>query len=201
MSVDATLERITTAAATLFLTQGVRKTDLSEVAAQAGVARITIYRYCRGKEGLVRAVCLRIAGIFQRATKIEETESSDGLERRLQRLGEELRTLPKENLLARLEEIHRLYPEAYTEFQTTRQAAVDTLFQQALDVAAREQNLREGINREVLKAIFWASVVGLIENPTLISSNVSLAEIYATVTEVFRHGILKCPPEAKETCT
>jgi hypothetical protein len=34
-------------------------------------------------------------------------------------------------------------------------------------------------------------VVGLIENPALVSSNVSLAEVFATVTTVFRHGILK----------
>jgi hypothetical protein len=51
--------------------------------------------------------------------------------------------------------------------------------------------LRQEINPEILKAVFWASAVGLIENPTLISSNVSLAEIFTTVSEVFRHGILK----------
>jgi hypothetical protein len=51
--------------------------------------------------------------------------------------------------------------------------------------------LREGLNRDVLRIIFRTSVVGLIENPSLVSSNVPFAEICATVTEVFRHGILK----------
>ena len=67
-------------------------------------------------------------------------------------------------------------------------------FQQALATATRERSLRKGLNLEVLKAIFWAAVVGLIENPALVSSNVSLAEVFTTVTKVFRHGILKSAP-------
>jgi AcrR family transcriptional regulator len=192
-------------ALSLFLARGVRKTDLTEVAYQAGVARVTVYRYCGDKKGLLRSVCMRIAAIFQRAAEEHPTEdhvaeapvakghgidSSQDLDLRLNRLGQELSNLPKGNLLACLEETHRLYPDVYEEFRAVRQAAVDQIFQQALDMATREQMLREGINLEVLKAIFWAAVVGLLENPTLISSNVSLAEIFATVTEVFRHGIL-----------
>jgi hypothetical protein len=110
---------------------------------------------------------------------------------RLNQLGEDLRSLPPGNLLARIDEIGHLYPEVHEEFRAARQDAVDRLFQQALAVATREQTLREGLNPQVLKAIFWASVIGLIENPTIISSNISLSEVFATVTEVFRHGILK----------
>ena len=39
--------------------------------------------------------------------------------------------------------------------------------------------------------MFWTSVVGLIENPSLLASNVPLTEICSTVAEVFRHGTLK----------
>jgi AcrR family transcriptional regulator len=193
MSVDATLERITGAALRLFLSAGVKKTDLANVAYQADVARVTVYRYCGDKKGLVQAVCHRIASSFQQAADQGTAESFDDLDLRLNRLGVDLENLPKGNLLACLEEIHRLYPDVYEEFRQTRQKAVDCIFQQALDIATREQTLRDSINPEVLKAIFWAAVVGLIENPALISSNISLAEIFATVTEVFRHGILKSP--------
>jgi hypothetical protein len=41
-------------------------------------------------------------------------------------------------------------------------------------------------------------MVGLIENPTLISAGVPLAEVFTTVTEVFRNGILKTVPNGDQ---
>lgn len=190
MSAEATAERIVMAALPLFLTRGVRKTDLTEVAFHAGVARITVYRCCGDKKGLARAVCRRIASIFQKAAEAGPVGSSVEFDLRLNRLAEELSRLPTGNLLACLDEVNRLYPDVYQEFRAMRQVAVDAIFAQALEVATREQTLRAGINLNVLKAIFWASVVGLIENPMLAGSDISLAEIFTTVTEVFRHGIL-----------
>jgi AcrR family transcriptional regulator len=197
MAVDATLGRITTAALELILAQGVKKTDLAQVATRAAVTRVTVYRYCGNKQGLVRAVCLRIAAVFRRAAEGRPTDSVRDIDLRLKRLGEELSEMPKGDLLVRLEEIQRLYPDVYAEFRALRQAAVDGIFQQALAAATRERSLRKGLNQEVLKAIFWAAVVGLIENPTLVSSNISLAEICTTVTEVFRHGILRSVAEGE----
>lgn len=191
MDTDNTSERIVLAAFAAFLRQGVKRTSLTEVAFEAGVTRVTVYRYFGDKARLVRAVCLRIAAVFARAAAGSPHDSTRELDARLSRLGMELDALPKGDLLPRLEEIRRLYPAVYEEFRTVRQASVDAIFRQALAAAARDATLREDLNHEVLKAIFWASVVGLLENPTLISSNVPLTEIFATVTEVFRHGILK----------
>jgi AcrR family transcriptional regulator len=197
MASDSTSDRIVVAALALFLRQGVRKTNVDEVAFQTGLTRVTVYRYFGDKRGLVRAVCLRIAAIFQQAAEAGPADSTDEMDQRLSRLGEELAALPEGNLLARLEEISRLYPEVYEEFRAVRQAAVDAIFQQSLAVAVQQGTLREELNPEVLKAIFWSAVLGLIENPAMISSNVSLTEIFTTVTAVFRHGILKDSPERK----
>ena len=160
----------------------------------AGVTRVTVYRYFGNKRGLVRAVCRRIAAIFQKAAKAGPKDSIDELNRRLNQLGEDLRELPAGNLLVRLEEISRLYPVEYREFRVARQEAVDRIFQQALAAATREHALRDGLNLRVLKAVFCSAVIGLIENPALVSSNVPLTEVFSTVTEVFRHGILKERP-------
>lgn len=191
MDIDNTSDRIALAALAVFLRQGVRRASVEEVAFEAGVTRVTVYRYFGDKAGLVQAVCMRIAAIFQRAAVGRPDDTVGALDARLNQLGLDLGALPKGDLLPRLEEIRRLYPAVYEEFRTARQASVDAIFQQALAAATRDATLRGGLNPEVLKAIFWASVVGLIENPALISSNVSLTEIFATVTEVFRHGILK----------
>jgi len=171
---------------------------LAEVAFQAGVTRVTVYRYFRDKKGLVQAVCSRIAAVFQRAAVEGPADSIRDIDVRLNRLGMELSALPNGNLLARLDEISRLYPDVYEEFRAAKQAAIDALFSQAVAAARRDGSLRDGLNLDVLKAIFWNAVVGLIENPALISSNVPLPEIFATVTEVFRHGILKNTAEGEE---
>ena len=169
--------------------------SLTDVAFEAGVTRVTVHRYCGDKKGLIRLVFQRIVAAFQKAADGEESDSIEAIDGRLKELGRELARLPKEHLLARFEEIKRLYPDVYQEFRAGQREAVDRIFYQVLAAATREQSLRKEINLEILKAIFWASAVGLIENPTLISSDVSLAEIFTTVSEVFRHGILKERPK------
>jgi AcrR family transcriptional regulator len=191
MSQAETHYRIADAALNLLLERGAQKMSLVDVAFKAGVTRVTVYRYCGDKKGLLRLVFRRIVAIFQKAAEGEESDSIEIIDCRLKKLGEELAVLPKEHLLARFEEIKRLYPGVYDEFRADQRDAVDRIFYQVLAAATREQSLRSEINLEVLKAIFWASAVGLIENPTLISSDVSLSEIFATVSEVFRHGALK----------
>jgi AcrR family transcriptional regulator len=195
MPADQTQLRIADAAMKLLLSRGVQKMSLTDVAFQAGVTRVTVHRYCGDKKGLLRLVLQRVVAVFQRAADGEEADSIEVIDGRLRELGRELALFPKEHLLARFEEIKRLYPDVYQDFRTGEREAVDRIFYQVLAAATREQSLRSEINLEVLKAVFWASVVGLIENPTLISSDVPFAEIFTTVSEVFRHGALKKRPK------
>jgi len=191
MESDSTSERIAEAAMERFIRHGVRKTNLEEVAFDAGVTRVTVYRYFGDKKGLVRAICQRIAGLFRAAARQEPGDSVQVIGERLNELGTALRRLPDGNFLASLDEIRRTYPDVYAEYRAEREQAVDCVFHYMLDTARRETLVREGLNVDVLKAIFMASVVGLLENRALISSNVPLAEVFHTVTEVFRRGILK----------
>jgi AcrR family transcriptional regulator len=188
---DQTVDRIVLAALELLISRGVKGTNLTEVASHAGVTRVTVYRHFGDKEGLFRGICRKIVSIFEKAADGEPTEPFEDFDARLQRLGMDLAALPQGNLLARLEEINRRYPGIYGQFTDCRRKAINTIFQHALAVATRDGALRDDVNLDVLKVIFWAATVGLIENPALVSSNVSLAEVFATVTTLFRHGILK----------
>jgi AcrR family transcriptional regulator len=191
MKPDNTSERIVLSALKLFQDQGLKRTSLTDIAFLAGVTRVTVYRYFADKKELVRAVCMKHAGIFQEAANEGPADSMRGINARLNRMGVQLAALPKGNLFEQFEEINRLYPDAYEEFRTARLSALDTIFQHALDAATQDGTLREGLNLEVLKAIFWASVIGLMENQAILSSKVQISEIFETITEVFRHGILK----------
>ena len=143
---------------------------------------------------MVRAVCSRIASIFERAAEDSRGRSIDEIDACLNQLGTELSAFAPGNQFALFDEIHRLYPEVYEEFRVARETAIDIVFQQALAAAKRDGSLRKGLNQEVVRAIFLSGVVRLIETPSLISSNIAPEEIVATVTMVFRHGILKDKP-------
>jgi AcrR family transcriptional regulator len=190
MAKTETSSRITEAAMATLLERGVQRMSLIDVAVRAGVTRVTVYRYCGDKKGLLRLVLDGIVAIFRSAAAGNESDSIETIDGRLKGLGDELARLPKERLLARFEEIKQLYPDVYREFRAAQDEAVDRIFYQVVAAATREQSLRPGVNLEVLKVIFRASAIGLSENPTLISSDVSLAQIFTTVSEVFRHGAL-----------
>ena len=188
MRVDTTLDRITGGRPRAYPRPGRQENRFGRGGPRAAVTRVTVYRYCGNKKAWSAAVCLRIAAVFQRAAEwpahrfdLRHRCASESFRRGVKRhaqgrfAGPAGRDSPA--LSGRVCRISRL-----------RQAAVDAIFQQALAVATRERSLRRGANLEVLKAIFWAAVVGLIENPALVSSSISLAEIFTTVTEVFRHG-------------
>jgi AcrR family transcriptional regulator len=191
MSATETGDRITAAATQLLFTRGVHEMCLTDVAFEAGVTRVTVHRYCGDKKGLIRLVLGQIAGMLRKAAAGEPSDSIETIDGRLKVLGQELALLPKEHLLVRFEETRRLYPDVYEEFRVARREAIDRIFNQVIAAATREQSLRAEINLDILKTIFWASTVGLLEAPSLMASNVSLAEIFTTVSEVFRHGILK----------
>lgn len=187
-------ERILQAAVTLFLERSVGKTFVEEVAFEAGVTRVTVYRYFRDKRGLVRAVCERIAAIFQRAAADSRKRSVDEIDARLKQMGRELSEFAPANQFAFLDEVRRLYPEIYAGFRAAREQAIEAIFQQSLAAVKRDGSLRKGLNPEVIRAIFLSGVVRLIESPWLVSANVPPDEIVATVTMVFRRGIQKDKP-------
>ncbi len=196
MSVDETAERIILSALKVFIKLGVKRSSLTDLAYEAGVTRITVYRYFTDKQGVVAAACRHLADIYRRAAEGPD-DSSAQIDARLKRFGEELALLPPGNLLARFEEIRRLYPAVYEEFRAAREGALDQIFEQAVTAASREYALREDINLQVAKAMFRACIAGLIENPALIAANIPQAEICETVTAVLRHGMLKSDDDGK----
>jgi AcrR family transcriptional regulator len=192
MSLDETAERIVVSALKTFLKQGVKRSSLADVAYEAGVTRVTVYRHFGDKQGIVEAACRHVASIFRRAAEGRPDDSTAQIDVRLRRLGEELAGLPPGNLLARFEEIRRLYPAIYDEFRAAREGALDHIFEQAVTAASRGHEIRVGINLQVAKAMFRVCVTGLIENPELIAANIPEADICETVTAVLRHGMLNC---------
>jgi AcrR family transcriptional regulator len=189
-----TQNRIVSAALVCFLSRGIKKTSMDEIAAQAGVTRITAYRYFENKKILVRAAFLQIVTLLESIQTEIEQASEDSIERYLDKIEAGFSALPKGDLPTRLEELSRLYPEIYTEFHAARKAAITQIFDQLFAEAQNQGLLREGLNQEIVQVYFTEAVIQILENPQLIALNLSTVEVFSTVKSIFLYGILKETP-------
>jgi len=186
-----TRERIVLAALQLFLAQGIKKTAVSEVAEQAGVTRVTAYRYFGDKESLVQAAFMRLVAVFQQAQAAMAEEQGGEIDYYLDVIGSGLAALPQGDLPTRLEELKQLYPDIATEFHETRLMVVKKIFDLLFSVARAKGLLQEGLNQEIVEVVFLEAAINALENPRLIAQNLSHTEIYNTIKKIFLYGILR----------
>jgi AcrR family transcriptional regulator len=186
-----TKEKIVHAALALFFEQGIKKTSVAEVAHRAGVTRVTVYRYFADKRDLVRAAFLRTEQVFQQGLAELEQDPDTNWERALDRIGEGLSALPAGDLSIRLDELKRLYPAIYAEFQEVRVAALEGIFTHVFAAAERQGRLRPGLNREIVQTVYWQLVINFFDSPQVHPLGRSNAEMYYAVKDILLYGILE----------
>lgn len=186
-----TREKILLAALKLFAERGIRPTSVSEVAYQAGVTRVTVYRHFPKKEGLVLAAFLRVEQVFVDELADLKQDPQANLESALGQIGEGLSRLPSKDVFARTDELKRLYPQVYRSVQEVRVATLNSLSEIMADLAKRQGLLRPGLNRAVVQAVFLELVINIFDNPGLQSVGLTDAELFHAITDLLLHGILK----------
>jgi AcrR family transcriptional regulator len=191
---EETKEKILLSAMTLFWERGIKETSVNEIAYDAGVTRVTVYRYFANKQELVRETFLRVEQVFQDAlAELEHNPEIDWMGV-LAQIGEDLSALPPGDVYARSHELKRLYPDVYTSIQQTRVATLNSMFDRLFAMAERQGSLRLGLNRPIVQAIFWELIVNFFDNAKFDSFGLSDAELYRVMTDVLLHGILKSDP-------
>jgi len=196
---DQTKEKILLSALALFAERGIRKTSVDEVAYQAGVTRVTVYRHYSEKKELVRAAFLRIEQVFQKGLADLEQDPQADWESVLNQIGEGLSALPSGDVFARFDEIKRLYPDVYRSIQEVRAFTLNGIFEHLFTAAERQGLLRPGLNRPIVQAIFWELTINFFDNPRFKVSGLSDAELYHVMTDILLHGILISQPTSIET--
>jgi AcrR family transcriptional regulator len=194
----ATREKILLCALELFFSQGIKKTSVEEIAHQAGVTRITVYRYFAGKKYLVQAAILRSEQVFKDGLRTLEQNPNTDLMEFLDQLGEGLDALPSGDLAALLNELKRLYPGVYADFQEARATYMNGIFGHLFCMLENQNLLRSGLNREIVQALFWESLINIFDNPGFNSFGLSNVELYRVVTDTLLYGMLKGNPPASE---
>ncbi len=188
-----TQSKIIYAALACFFRAGIKKTAMDDVAEQAGVTRMTLYRYFKNKESLVRAAFLHIVGVLETVRWQIQEDQSQNVSGYIDEIEQGLAELPKGDLPTRLAELKRVYPTIFVEFHDRRITAVTQIFNRLFEVAQEQGILRPGLNQEIVQIYFFETVIKLVDNPQLISRNLSSAEIFATVKSIFLYGILREP--------
>ena len=189
-----TLDRIVLAALRLFMAQGIKRTSIEEIAREAGVTRVTIYRYCADKRELVRAAFLRSETVFRYALRaLEDCPDADPTDI-LNQIGQSIAALPTGDLPARLEEMERLYPDVYATFQQARLETQGELFSRLFDLSDQRGILRPGLNRDVARAIMWEILVHVLRSSKLTSLGLSNLDLFNAVSDIILHGIITNAP-------
>jgi AcrR family transcriptional regulator len=174
--------QIIQAALDQFWATGIKKSSMEDIAARAGVTRITVYRYFADKKELVRAAFLQMEALFQQQMEALEAGETPG---------REMAPLPFRDTAIRLDELKRLYPDIYAEFQAARLAVLRGLFDRLFAKAEQNNLVRPDLNRELIEIVFFELVTGLFDHPRLRELGLSNAELYVQIKSIFMHGMLR----------
>ena len=188
---ENTQQHILTTALDLFLSQGIKKTGLEEVARRAGVTRVTVYRYFSDKKTLVRAALMRIPSTLEQTRGKLATSKLHNVDSVLALVSAQISSLPQGDFPVLLDELQRVYPDIWQQIHEARLRAIEAVFNHLFHLAKSQGRLRAGLNRRVVQAYFIRAVVNVLEDPSLISQGLSAAEVFETVKAIFLHGILK----------
>jgi AcrR family transcriptional regulator len=183
--------KILSAALNLLLQQGIKKTTLGEVAYQAGVTRVTVYRYFADKRTLVHDSLMTIPAALTKLDSVMTGEGHHDVDSDLARLADAFASFPSGDLPSLLDETRRLYPDIWKEFHCRRTAAIQAIFDLLFANLTSAGKLRPGLNRAIVQAFFMSSVVKVLDDPSLVSMGLSASEVFDTVKTIFLHGVLK----------
>lgn len=189
--IERTQQQIVAAALRLFLTQGIKKTTMEEIAYAAGVTRVTAYRYFSQREGIVQAAFDLLVSPFLHAQMYIALGEESSIDAALNLIMDELAQLPQGDLPACLDELARVYPAVYERFTQQRRAALSAIFDHIYRLIEARGLLRPGLRRPVVEAFFYTTVINVLENPSLRALGLPPTALFNTVKEIFLYGLLK----------
>jgi AcrR family transcriptional regulator len=184
-------DRIIYSALNIFISRGIKKTSIDEIAKNAGITRITAYRYFDNKKELVRASFLSVVAIFENVGKEIKIEKNINFEDVLDRIKTGLAQLPQGNLMVLMEELKIIYPDIYEEVNERRIAAITNTFRSYFSSKKQISQLRNDLNPLFLQAFIEHFVLNIINTPAFTSLDLTQDEIFNNIKKIILHGILK----------
>ena len=184
-----TRQRILLAAREVLVARGVRRVSMDDVAAAAGVTRMTVYRYFGDRESLVKEAFLSLAESLEAVVADLGDEARPDVEAFLGRIGEVVGALPT-GLQTAMAELEKAHPDSYAEVRGRERRAIGALFDRLYSGAEAQGRIRPGLKRSVVEMLFWEVVTGFFDYPALQAQGLSPTEVFHTVVAVLLNGML-----------
>jgi AcrR family transcriptional regulator len=188
---EDTRGRIVIAALKRYMMFGIKKTSMEDVAAEAGLTRVTIYRYFPDKKTLVQASFMCFVEVLQQLHSEMMDNPEMDMERVLDRLKEEFASFPRGDLRLAQHELSRLYPDVWRKFQQMRAEALDMIFEPLFAKAERRGLLRPGIHRQVMQVFLLNALTDTLQEPASLQLKASQEEVQQTIKLIFLNGIFR----------
>ncbi|MCX6002132.1 MAG: TetR/AcrR family transcriptional regulator [Chloroflexi bacterium] len=188
---NQTEERIIAAALKLFMSQGIKKTPIEDVAARCGLTRATIYRYFRDKKFLVRSSMMHMVTVINEALTDLDKHREYTTEKSADRIKEAVTTLPHGDLPARLSELKQVYPDIFAEYQIARLASIRDIYRRVLNTAKKEGLVQPSeADWNLVQAILSEATLYIAESPLVLSHGAAIGKIYSTILDIMLYGIV-----------
>ncbi len=192
-------ERLLNAAENTFLSAGVHRVTMDEIAASIGMSKRTVYQIIPGKEQLILRVLNRFASrIRNQVEAILDDPSISFPEKRDRYLATIANNLSKINSRL-LSEIQRFFPAIFKEIDAIRARNLPQLMGKLIRQGQQTGFIKEDADPEFISAVFLTSISGLMTQTQMERFGPSPSEIALRIARLIFEGIQRDPDEADQS--
>jgi AcrR family transcriptional regulator len=182
-------ERILGIAGARFMSVGVARTTMDEIAHDAGLSKKTVYRVFPSKEVLLRMLVTRFLTEFHQKLMVAVGSDRPMIERFngvMTLLAERIGLLSSPLML----DIQRFYPSLWEEFVIFRRERIGTEFRSLIRSGIEEGVIRNDLSPETLLGAFTGAVEYLLVPSAVARGPLSGPETLLEILSLFLEGVL-----------
>jgi AcrR family transcriptional regulator len=191
-SADPVSEKVVRHARAHFLSKGFQSVTMSEIAAELGVSKKTLYAHFASKRELLDAVIdSKITDVRQALEKLMAGPNED-LSSRLKALLQTLQTELAEPQEAFVRDLRR-EPAAYEKMENARRACIETYFGKLFEEGRKAGVVRKDISVRMMIEILLAAAQGIMNPSKLAELGTNPKSAFMCIMPVFLHGVMVHP--------
>lgn len=195
MSPDDSEKKILEHASNRYMSSGVSKVNMDEIASELRVSKKTIYKFFPSKKDLLKGVVELFTRRVRKKVK-RIVDSDDSFEKKLIDLmvvlGEMLGKMSKQFVL----DLQQSSPALWKEIETFRTEHILSHLYAMFEQAKKEKIFREDVDIELFHMVLISSVESIVNPKVLIQQSFSAQEAFQGIMKLLIEGALT--PEAKE---
>ena len=188
--IEAVRPRIVAAARTMFFQRGFLRVTASDIAAELGISKATLYKAFSSKEEMLGAAVREV--INEMAVRVERLigDDSPGFVDKMVALFAFLGTRLSQFGPLLLQDIQKSAPGIWKEIDEFRRDKIFRNFKVILEAGRREGFFREDVDLDLLLRMFVSLIQEFVNPAAILRSGRSPAATFESVIKVFFQGIL-----------